>query len=108
MTRRDTIPIADRTLIFTLNSGGRLSGTRRNLLRNHDGHKPWSAAMLPTEKSHAKPQSRLRPSPPLATSARGAKVKQSNNGIATVERCLALVLRSLGQGGCEAGLDAKR
>jgi hypothetical protein len=37
-------------LIFTLNSGGRLSGTRRNLLRNHDGHKPRSAAMLPTEK----------------------------------------------------------
>src|ERR1700756_2602403 len=50
MSRRSTIPIADRILIFTLNSGGRLSGTRRNLLRNHVGHKPWSAASLARPK----------------------------------------------------------
>jgi hypothetical protein len=50
MSRRSTIPIADRILIFTLNSGGRLSGTRRNLWRNHVGHKSWSAASLARPK----------------------------------------------------------
>src|ERR1700730_5280569 len=34
MTKKSTIPTADRTLIFTLNSGGRCSGTACTLRRN--------------------------------------------------------------------------
>src|ERR1700757_922098 len=54
MSRKNTIPIADRMLTFTLNSGGRCSGTRRNLLRNHRRHKFQALEPLPTKKSQGK------------------------------------------------------